>query len=105
MGMRERRLPGSACKAAAICARCASGPVGSIPAEAKDWCKPAFVVEVGDPAKELLRFAATERPDLIVLGLSAGKKFNSHFRTGVTYTIVSSAPCPVLTMRDAWSDN
>lgn len=76
-----------------------------VPEEARDWCKPEFVVEVGDPAKELLGFAATERPDLIVLGLPAGKKFNSHFRTGVTYTIVSSAPCPVLTVRDAWSDN
>jgi nucleotide-binding universal stress UspA family protein len=76
-----------------------------VPAEAKDWCKPEFVVEVGDPTKELLSYAQTERPDLIVLGLPAGKKFNSHFRTGVTYTIVSSAPCPVLTVRDAWSDN
>jgi nucleotide-binding universal stress UspA family protein len=75
-----------------------------VPEEAREWCKPEFVVEVGDPAKELLGFAATERPDLIVLGLPAGKKFNSHFRTGVTYTIVSSAPCPVLTVRDAWSD-
>jgi nucleotide-binding universal stress UspA family protein len=76
-----------------------------VPAEAKDWCTPEFVVEVGDPAKELLGFAVTERPDLIVLGLPAGKKFNNHFRTGVTYTIVSSAPCPVLSVRDAWSDN
>jgi nucleotide-binding universal stress UspA family protein len=76
-----------------------------VPSGARDWCKPAFVVEVGEPVKSLLANANTERPDLIVLGLPAGKKFNSHFRTGVTYTIVSSAPCPVLTVRDAWSDN
>ncbi len=71
-----------------------------IPPDAKQWCQPEMTVEVGDPAKELLGWAATERPDLIVLGLPAGKKFNGHFRTGVTYSIISSAPCPVLTVRD-----
>jgi nucleotide-binding universal stress UspA family protein len=76
-----------------------------VPAEAREWCKPELVVEVGDPAKELLGYAETERPDLIVLGLPAGKKFNGHFRTGVTYRIVSSAPCPVLTVRDVFRDN
>jgi nucleotide-binding universal stress UspA family protein len=76
-----------------------------IPAESKEWCKPELIVEVGDPAKELLGYAETERPDLIVLGLPASKKFNGNFRSSVTYNIVSSAPCPVLTVRDAWSDN
>jgi nucleotide-binding universal stress UspA family protein len=75
-----------------------------VPAEAKEWCEPELVVEVGDPGKELLGYAETERPDLIVLGLPAGKKFNSHFRTGVTYNIISSAPCPVLTVRDVFAD-
>lgn len=71
-----------------------------IPLEANEWCKPEFKVEVGDPVKELLGFAETERPDLIVLGLPAGKNFNSHFRSSVTYNIIASAPCPVLTVRD-----
>lgn len=71
-----------------------------VPAEAKEWCEPELVVEIGDPGKELLGYAGTERPDLIVLGLPAEKKFNSHFRTSVTYKIISAAPCPVLTVRD-----
>jgi nucleotide-binding universal stress UspA family protein len=75
-----------------------------IPPEANEWCKPELKVEIGDPVKELLGFAEAERPDLIVLGLPAGKKFNSHFRTGVTYNIVASAPCPVLTVRDIEKD-
>ena len=75
------------------------------PPEARDWCKPHFVVEVGDPVKELLAYAETERPDLIVLGLPAGKKFNGHFRTGVTYNVIAGAPCPVLTVRDVVSNN
>jgi nucleotide-binding universal stress UspA family protein len=75
------------------------------PPDAKEWCKPEFVVEVGDPVKELLAFAGTERPDLIVLGLPAGKKFNGHFRSSVTYHLIAGAPCPVLTVRDVTDDN
>lgn len=75
-----------------------------IPPDANEWCKPELVVEIGDPVKELLGYAEGERPDLIVLGLPAGKTFNSHFRTGVTYNLISSAPCPVLTVRDVLAD-
>ncbi len=75
------------------------------PPDAKEWCKPEFVVEVGDPVKELLAFAETERPDLIVLGLPEGKKFNGHFRSSVTYNLIAGAPCPVLTVRDVTNDN
>jgi len=71
-----------------------------IPGVQSNGCEPEFKVEVGDPAKQLLSFAETERPDLIVLGLPASKKFNGYFRAGVTYKIVASAPCPVLTVRD-----
>jgi nucleotide-binding universal stress UspA family protein len=75
-----------------------------LPAEAKNWCKPELVVEVGDTVKELLGFAETERPDMIVLGLPAGKKFNGGFRSSVTYNLVAGAPCPVLTVRDVLND-
>jgi nucleotide-binding universal stress UspA family protein len=70
-----------------------------VPADAKEWCKPEIAVEIGDPALELVGYAEKERPDLIVLGLPYNKKFSA-FRTGVTYKLVSSAPCPVLTVRD-----
>ena len=75
------------------------------PPDAKEWCKPDFVVEVGDPVKELLGYAETERPDLIVLGLPAGKKFNGTFHSSVTYKIIAGAPCPVLTVRDVTNHN
>ncbi|HXA85708.1 MAG TPA: universal stress protein [Candidatus Dormibacteraeota bacterium] len=75
-----------------------------VPEEAKQWCKPELVVEVGDPVKELLGFAASERPDMIVLGLPAGKKFNGGFRSSVTYNLIAAAPCPVLTVRDVLND-
>ena len=76
-----------------------------IPDDATQWCEPELKVEIGDPEKELLGYAETERPDLIVLGLPASKKFNGHFRIGVTYNIVASAPCPVLTVRDLANDD
>ena len=74
-----------------------------VPSDAQHWSEPEIVVEIGDPAMELVGFAERERPDLIVLGLPQDKKFNSHFRSGVTYKLVSSAPCPVLTIRDTVS--
>jgi nucleotide-binding universal stress UspA family protein len=76
-----------------------------VPEEIKDTCKFAFLVKVGDPVKELLGYAETEHPDLIVLGLPPGKKFNDHFRTGVAYNIVAASPCPVLTVRHVLSGN
>ena len=74
-----------------------------LPSDAKQWCQPDLVVEVGDTIKELLGYANTERPDLIVLGLPAGKKFNGGFHTSVTYNLIAQAPCPVLTVRDVVS--
>lgn len=71
-----------------------------IPSDAKLWCSPEVVVEVGDPVIEVQGYAVKERPDLIVLGLPKNKEFSAHFRTGVTYKLVCSAPCPVLTIRD-----
>ncbi|HET8892397.1 MAG TPA: universal stress protein [Candidatus Angelobacter sp.] len=76
-----------------------------LPQDVRQWCQPDLVVEVGDPTKELLSYANTERPDLIVLGLPAEKKFNGGFRTSVTYNLIAQAPCPVLTVRDVLSDN
>jgi hypothetical protein len=35
-----------------------------------------------------------ERPDLIVLGLPWGKKFNGAFHSSVTYNLIAGAPCP-----------
>jgi nucleotide-binding universal stress UspA family protein len=75
-----------------------------VPPEITEICTPELRVDVGDPVKELVGFAEMDRPDLIVLGLPAGKKFNGAFRSGVTYNIVASAPCPVLTVRDITTD-
>lgn len=76
-----------------------------VPSDAKEWCKPELHVEVGDPPLEVIGFAEKERPDLIVLGLPFEKKFSTHFMSGVTYKLVTAAPCPVLTVRDIVNRN
>jgi nucleotide-binding universal stress UspA family protein len=71
-----------------------------LPPDAREFCQPEIIVEVGDPDLEVIGYAEKERPDLIVLGLPHDKKFSTHFAAGVTYRLVSQAPCPVLTVRD-----
>lgn len=71
-----------------------------LPGDVREWCRPELTVDIGDPAIEVLGYADKERPDLIILGLPKNKKFNSHFRSGVTFKIISQAPCPILTIRD-----
>lgn len=70
------------------------------PSDSELWCDPQFVVVEGDPAQEILNFAENDNSDLIVLGLPKDKVFSTHFRSGVTYSVVSSAHGPVLTVRD-----
>lgn len=76
---------------------------GLMPSDAGAWCDPQFVVMEGDPAEDILNFANTDNSDLIVLGLPRDKVFSTHFHTGVTYSVVSGATCPVLTVRDILS--
>jgi nucleotide-binding universal stress UspA family protein len=71
-----------------------------VPSDAGAWCDPQFAITEGDPAQEILNYAETGNSDLIVLGLPKDKTFRTHFRSGVTYSVVSGAPCPVLTVRD-----
>lgn len=71
-----------------------------VPSNAEMWHEPEFLVEIGDPATQIINFAEKQRPDLIVLGLPKDKQFSTHFRSGVTYKIVSSVPAAVLTIRD-----
>ena len=77
---------------------------GLVPSDAGAWCKTELIVEIGDPATEILGYAGKERPDLIVLGLPRKKEFSTHFASGVTYKVIAGAPCPVLTIRDMTGD-
>ena len=71
-----------------------------VPTDTALWCEPHIVVGEGEPAEQIVEFAEHDNSDLIVLGLPREKMFINHFRSGVTYRVVSNAPCPVLTVRD-----
>jgi nucleotide-binding universal stress UspA family protein len=72
-----------------------------LPADASDLCRPELAVDAGDPAERILFHAQNEEPDLIVMGLPRKKDHNGGMGTGVTYRVISSAPCAVLTIPEA----
>lgn len=72
-----------------------------VPAEARDWCTPQYLVR-WEHAAEAILLAATEREaDLIVMGVrkSRAAGLSSHLPWPVASEVVSRAPCPVLTVR------
>lgn len=73
-----------------------------VPPEIGDQCDVEFVVAEGNPAERILGMAEEKAADLIVLGLPKDKQFSTHFRSGVTFEVVSSAKAAVLTMRSQW---
>jgi len=70
-----------------------------VPVEEAAPGKIEFFVEPGDAATRILEYANKLKPGLIVLGLSGKTRPSTHFRRGVAYKVISSAPCAVLTVR------
>jgi len=61
---------------------------------------PEFGVRPGVPAAEIVRYAAAQEIDLIVMG-THGRGFVGHAVMGsVAEKVVRTAPCPVLTVRN-----
>jgi len=69
------------------------------PPEAGLVHNPEFLVTQGDPAQRIIELAGQEHADVIVLGVSGEQRTSTHFRRGVAYKVISSAPCAVLTAR------
>jgi nucleotide-binding universal stress UspA family protein len=53
----------------------------------------------GDPAEQIVRAARSERADLIVVGTHGRRGFSKLFLGSVAERVVSTAPCPVVTVR------
>lgn len=73
-----------------------------VPHDAELWCRPEYVVDFGDPAQRILEAARERKADLIVLGVrSAARHLGAatHVGTATAHTVVSLAPCPVLSVR------
>jgi nucleotide-binding universal stress UspA family protein len=75
-----------------------------ISADTEESCRPECVVRLGDPASNILGVAKERNADLIVMGVRPAKGHlaaATHLGTGAAHTVVSFAPCPVLTIRDS----
>lgn len=70
-----------------------------IPADATLVAPPRFLVAFGSAVDKILTSAQEVRPDLIVLGVRQPESFTRRLRWATAYGVVTSAPCPVLTVR------
>lgn len=73
-----------------------------IPADANLWCRAECTVRFGVPADGILEVAEEKQADLIVLGVrSAAGRLGvaTHAAAATAHSVVSCAPCPVLTVR------
>ena len=60
-----------------------------------------YIVEIGDPAREILRVALALRADVIGLGMHSTQHAEaaSHLHEGIAYKVVCGARCAVFTAR------
>ncbi|HTP67471.1 MAG TPA: universal stress protein, partial [Dongiaceae bacterium] len=68
-----------------------------VPANARLEHKPEFLMVIGDPVEEILRFA--QKTDLIVMGAKPRKGLAGHVPHTKAYRVISAAKCPVLTIK------
>jgi nucleotide-binding universal stress UspA family protein len=74
-----------------------------VPADAEMWCRPECTVKFGVPADGILETAAQKHADLIVLGVRSAAGHPgaaTHAVAATAHSVVSSAACPVLTVRE-----
>ena len=72
---------------------------GLVPEEARNWCEPDLRISCGKPYREILRLAAEDQSDLIVLGAHGHGPINPMLFGSTAEHVVRQAPCPVLTIR------
>ena len=73
-----------------------------VPAEAKPWCEPNFMVEEGPAADKILEVATGLGADVIVLGVRGAEGHmgaTTHLLRTTAHRVVTQAECPVLTVR------
>jgi nucleotide-binding universal stress UspA family protein len=72
-----------------------------VPTEAQLWCQPKYLVEVGNPAEEILKVAKRYKADLIVMGVKRTEHdlgASNHLPWAIAHKVISQARCPVLTV-------
>ena len=71
-----------------------------IPDDARNWCTPEPTLAFGKAYQQILRVAATEHADLIVMGVRGRYAIDMMLFGSTTQQVVRQASCPVLTLRN-----
>jgi nucleotide-binding universal stress UspA family protein len=71
----------------------------AVPEESRHWCKPDERVATGKAYREILKTAAEEGAELIVMGVHGKAALNQRLFGSTTHHIIREAGCPVLTLR------
>jgi len=71
----------------------------AVPADARNWCDITELTSIGRPHEEIVRVAATQRADLIVMGVHGRGTVELALFGSTTNQVVRRATCPVLTVR------
>jgi nucleotide-binding universal stress UspA family protein len=71
----------------------------AVPDTAASYCHVETTMVRGKPWREILRIAATEQADLIVMGIQGRSVADLMFFGSTTQHVVRGARCPVLTLR------
>src|SRR5262249_46635204 len=71
----------------------------AMPDEARVWCKPDERVMTGKAYHEILRIAANEGAEVIVMGVHGKRALHVRLFGSTTHHIIREARCPVLTLR------
>lgn len=70
-----------------------------LPLEADLWCKPEFLMAIGEPVEEILSLAKKIEADLIVMGAKPRKNLAGNVPHTKASRIITGATCPVLTIK------
>lgn len=62
-------------------------------------CMPEYVMVIGQPVEEILRWAQIKHADLIVMGAKSRKGLAGHIPHTKAQQIIGAAKCPVLTIK------
>lgn len=61
--------------------------------------EPELIVKVGNAAEEIMKAAAEEEVNLIIIGAHGESGFKKGWLGSTAYEVVRKAPCPVLTVK------
>ena len=96
----EPRNPGEVINSAELVSGYAARMRSLIPADSEFWCEANSLIEVGQPAEQILNVAKARRSQLIVLGVKTAGNLTAaaHLPWAIAHKILSAAECPVFTV-------